>query len=385
MRLEEASTAEYTARDSEDYLCRQLITYLGNKRALLDFIGSGLKIVKNRLGKEKLSCLDAFSGSGVVSRYLKAHASILYSNDIERYAQVINSCYLANKSQLDIPRLSALHGELLSGIEAAMEEWQAERAARGIISRNYAPADDSDIKGGERVFYTSRNAAYLDATRSLIGRIPEADQAFFLGPLLAEASIHANTSGVFKGFYKDSGTGLGRFGGRKADALSRILGEISLPFPLFSDYECEYRVLGQDANSLATELPELDIAYLDPPYNQHPYGSNYFMLNLLVDYREPLDLSPVSGIPAAWKRSAYNRAQEAATALTSLVSSLNARFLLISFNSEGFIGRERMLDILSAVGKVDVLETRYNAFRGSRNLGGREIHVKEFLYLVERC
>jgi len=32
---------------------------------------------------------------------------------------------------------------------------------------------------------------------------------------------------------------------------------------------------------------------LDPPYNQHPYGSNYFMLNLLADYREPADVSAV--------------------------------------------------------------------------------------------
>ena len=43
---------------------------------------------------------------------------------------------------------------------------------------------------------------------------------------------------------------------------------------------------------LAADLPPLDLVYLDPPYNQHPYGSNYFMLNLLVDYRAPLKPSP---------------------------------------------------------------------------------------------
>ena len=45
------------------------------------------------------------------------------------------------------------------------------------------------------------------------------------------------------------------------------------------------RVFQQDAQSLAEELREtgqtLDIAYLDPPYNQHPYGSNYHILNAL--------------------------------------------------------------------------------------------------------
>jgi adenine-specific DNA-methyltransferase len=66
------------------------------------------------------------------------------------------------------------------------------------------------------------------------------------------------------------------------------------------------------------------------------------------------------------------------------VKTLRARFLLISFNSEGFIRREEMEEILRGTGKVEVLETPYNAFRGSRNLRSRDIHVKEYLYIVEK-
>jgi adenine-specific DNA-methyltransferase len=101
-----------------------------------------------------------------------------------------------------------------------------------------------------------------------------------LGPLLSEASVHANTAGVFKGFYKNRHTGVGQFGGSGSDALTRILGRIVLEVPVLSLFECEYEVFQEDANALVHKLRGLDLAYIDPPYNQHPYGSNYFMLNL---------------------------------------------------------------------------------------------------------
>ena len=80
--------------EDPEYLSRQLITYIGNKRALLGQIGGAVEQVKRRLGRDRLRVFDAFSGSGVVSRYLKAHASLLISNDLENYAAVIGRCYL---------------------------------------------------------------------------------------------------------------------------------------------------------------------------------------------------------------------------------------------------------------------------------------------------
>jgi adenine-specific DNA-methyltransferase len=139
-----------------------------------------------------------------------------------------------------------------------------------------------------------------------------------------------------------------------------------------------------DSNIIAGCVDEADIAYLDPPYNQHPYGSNYFMLNLILDYRKPGQVSDVSGIPSDWNRSLYNKRNQALQAFKDLVEKIKAKYLLISFNSEGFILLDEMLAILTKSGKVDVLETKYNTFRGSRNLRNRDIHVKEYLYLVEK-
>ena len=367
--------------EDPSFLQSQLITCLGNKRALLDLVGEGLAVVKERLGKERLDIYDAFSGSGVVSRYFKRHARRLYSNDLESYARAASACYLANREDFPEREYEAVFArmseELGSGALYA-------GGAGGIFSRLYAPADDQDIKAGERVFYTRRNALYLDAARRRIGALPPELRPFFLGPLLSEASVHANTAGVFKGFYKDASTGIGKFGGRKGDALCRILGDIKLERPVLSRFSCDVEVLQGDAAEVASRLPDLDLAYLDPPYNQHPYGSNYFMLNLLVDYEEPEAISRVSGIPRNWKRSAYNRPGEAAAALEALVAALRARFVLVSFNSEGFIAPEEMPGILGRHGRVGVVERKYNAFRGSRNLSGRGLHVSEYLYILEK-
>jgi adenine-specific DNA-methyltransferase len=108
------------------------------------------------------------------------------------------------------------------------------------------------------------------------------------------------------------------------------------------------------------------------------------MLNTLVDYTRPDSVSPVSGIPSNWNRSDYNRSQLAYERLAELVGKLNAKFILVSFNSEGFISREAMISLLEQFGALTILETKYNTFRGSRNLSGRNIHVKEYLYLIEK-
>jgi adenine-specific DNA-methyltransferase len=363
--------------ESDEYLTRQLITYIGNKRSLLAFIGSGLAKAGKKLNKGKLDIFDVFSGSGAVSRYLKRYARKLVVNDIEKYAQVINECYLANKSSVGMEHLKVIHREIADKLKT--------RPLRdGFIHEMYAPKSEDSIVTGERAFYTERNARFLDTARQYLDEADTVDRRYFLAPLLSEASIHANTSGVFKGFYKNSETGIGEFGGKNKDALSRIKGDIEFLFPLFSNFECEVIVHRGDSNKVVDYVDEVDVAYLDPPYNQHPYGSNYFMLNLLVDYIKPRNVSRVSGIPDDWHRSDYNKSKKAHDALESLVEKIKAKYLLISFNSEGFIGWDDMMAMLKKIGKVEVLETKYNTFRGSRNLADRDIHVKEYLYLVEK-
>lgn len=391
---------EYTLESSTEntlFLQDQLITYIGNKRSLLPFIGEAVEQVKKSLGKNKLNCIDIFSGSGIVARFLKQHSQSLTVNDLELYSTLINKCYLANTSTLDMKKLHSLFDNLTFQINQRMNELEQSRKNGtyrhpGFISELYAPDDENNIQKSERCFYTPYNANYLDVARQLIETtVPDEYKPFFIAPLLSEASIHANTAGIFKGFYKNSKTGTGQFGGNGKNALSRILGNIELKFPVFSNFDCSVNIFNDDANLLAAPdgalgSTQFDLAYFDPPYNQHPYGSNYFMLNLIAGYERPdtEKISRVSGIPKDWHRSSYNKRKEVAQVFHNLVKNINAKYVLISFNSEGFISREEMVELLSDCGKVSVLEETYNAFRGSRNLSNRNIHVKEYLFLVAK-
>jgi len=364
-------------REDERYLTEQIITYIGNKRSLLQFITKGIQIVQKHLNKDKLDIFDVFSGSGIVARHFKQYSRLLLVNDLEKYSKITNECYLSNKGEIDIPRLKKTYNELINNIaNSSLKE--------GIITKLYSPENDDNIKNGERVFYTRRNAMYIDTVRNLVENVDNDYKKYFLAPLLSEASIHSNTSGVFKGFYKNKETGVGQFGGSNSDALFRIKGDIALPFPVFSNFSCESVVYNGDSNKVIKEAPEVDLAYLDPPYNQHPYGSNYFMLNLILENKYPKKTSKISGIPENWNRSLYNKKQFALNSLTGLVSEIKAKYVLISFNSEGFITLDEMRNMLKKNGKVKILETQYNTFRGSRNLANRDIHVKEYLYLLEK-
>ena len=67
--------------ENKAFLTNQIITYLGNKRALIGIIEKEVEAISLKLGKEKLVCADLFSGSGIVARMLKRHSSRLIVND----------------------------------------------------------------------------------------------------------------------------------------------------------------------------------------------------------------------------------------------------------------------------------------------------------------
>lgn len=365
-------------KENREFLTTQIITYLGNKRRLIGNIEKEIESIAEKSGKEKLVCTDLFSGSGIVARMLKRHSSKLIVNDLENYSSVINSCYLINKK--DFPK------DEFEYLRKKIEDSCRLEKLPGIISMNYAPQDDDNIKKGERVFYTHQNAVLIDTYRTLIDKfVPDENlRKFFLAPLITEASVHVNTSGVFKGFYKDKNTGIGCFGAAGKNALTRIFGRIELKEPVFSNFESDLEIYQKDTVLLSKELKDLDIAYLDPPYNQHPYGSNYFMLNLILKNKLDVEISKISGITQGWNRSVFNKPYSALKSMEEIVSSLDSKFIVISYNSECFISFDEMSEMLKKYGKLKTVEIAYNTFRGSRNLRNRDIHVSEYLFILEK-
>lgn len=360
------------------FFTSHLITYIGNKRRLLPFLYKGFSKIREKAGKKKLVVFDGFVGSGATARLLKAFASELHVNDLEDYSETLNRTYLANRSEVDIEELER-HINWLNE-----NKLKSKSRKPGFIEKNYAPKNDNDVQAGERVFYTNTNAKIIDNLRRLVDEVPSKYRHFCLASLLVKASIHTNTSGVFKGFHKHNGNG--HFGGRGENALSRIKKEIALDTPEFSDFECPLYVYKQDLNKLVgdNKLPFFDLAYYDPPYNQHPYGSNYFMLNI-INCGKPIEIQDgVSGIAKEWNRSAYNKREAAKKAMDQLLADTRARFIAISYNDEGIIPIDSFKEILSRHGKWELMEQDYNTYRGSRNLRDRDIKVKELLWILEK-
>jgi adenine-specific DNA-methyltransferase len=375
--LQNTMISESSSNHRESFVYQTMLTCIGNKRKLVTHIRKIVEEVAQLLNKPRLNIVDGFAGSSVVSRELSYLAENIYSNDLELYSYLMAQCYLVTPT-----------AEKQSIIRAHIDKMnciaEAGPFTEGIISRLYAPKDTDHIQKGERCFYTRENALIIDTLRQYITDCVEPELATYcLVPLLNKASIHTNTAGVFKGFYKKDDVGC--FGGKGEFALSRIKKPIRLDMPVWNtETNFVAHCSNRDINAWIEDLPDtIDLMYLDPPYNQHPYGSNYFMLNIIAKNEEPAEISNVSGIPANWNKSNYNKHSTAVDSMRHLISTglRKSRYLLISYNNEGIL-READWAVLFAPYTIKKYELTYDTFKGCRNLKDRSDKVVEIMYLV---
>jgi adenine-specific DNA-methyltransferase len=359
-----------------DFVFQPMLTCIGNKRRLLHNVTHIMQDIQTILNKEKLNIVDGFAGSSVVSRELSYFADNLYTNDLELYSYMMAYSCLVKPT---LEQTTKIKNHINQMNQIAINGPYIE----GIISRLYAPQNTNDIQPGERCFYTRENALIIDTLRHYIDNNVEQELMHYcLVPLLNKASIHTNTSGVFKGFHKNGG--IGCFGGKKNTDVSRITKQIEVYMPIWNNESYTPHISQQDINLLIEELPNnIDIVYLDPPYNQHPYGSNYFMLNVIATNKEPAQISNVSGIPVDWNKSNYNYRQKAIKSMEHLLATAlhKSKYVLLSYNNEGIILTEDWDRILHHY-NVKKHEIQYDAYRGSRNLKSRNNKVVEIMYLI---
>ncbi len=360
----------------DEYLTNHLITYLGNKRKLIPHIKEAVVEIQKKLNKQTITAFDGFAGSGVVSRMLKYHSHSLFVNDMEPYSFVINQCYLSNPTPEKRIKINQYIDELN----------QINCTTEGPICKEYSPKETYNVQEGERAFYTHENALIIDSIRNQINQYPKDYFPFLIAPLLVKASIHTNTSGVFKGFHKKNK--IGHFGGKEeVNTESRITKKIILEKPVYSnqDHDCKVHFFKSDINELIDDLPHVDIAYLDPPYNQHPYGSNYFMLNTIYNNEITGELSKVSGIPNNWKKSDFNYKKSALDSMKYLLENIDAKYILLSYNDEGIISKDELIELITSLQYTyELKQIEYNTYRGSRNLKDRNKKVYEYLWIIQK-
>ncbi len=363
------------------YLTDQLIPYIGNKRKLLPLIREAVLLTGVRAG----TFFDPFSGSGVVARLAKTMGFAVVANDWEPYSEWINKACVATNNP---PPFGSL-----GGIEAAFAALNDLPGERGYIATHYCPADDEEFDTRtERMFYTQENGQRIDAMREQIetwwldGKIDEVEKSVLLAPLIYQASYCSNTSGVFKGFHRG-------WGGATKTAWYRIRSYLTLSPPVLFDNGRHNAVLRADASAVAEDV-ECDIAYLDPPYNQHQYGANYHLLNTVALWDKP-PISPcISGngrrdkaaIRKDWRelrRSAYCYRSSAVDAFAELVSKLKAGHILVSYSTDGIMDVREMLSVLAELGALTVIPRRYKRYRVSSQRPSPRPHTVEFVAVVD--
>lgn len=381
----------------EPYLKRQLIAYIGNKRSLLPFLAA----LFLRLHEQRpvTRFLDPFAGSGSVARLGKRLGFSVHANDWEYYAYLLNHVYVA----LDRKRVSSLFSAdggieaVIAGLNELPVSDEPHLSPIRYISRHYAPRStrEADYRR-ERLFYSRENALFIDRVRHEIDlRYPEDpscpdrhdQRAVLIALLLYEAATHANTSGVFKAYHKG-------FGGHGADALGRILAPMELEVPCLVDGLRGCSAGATDA-AVCARAASYDLVYLDPPYNQHQYGSNYFMLNTIARWDRPQvdternsngTLRSKAGIRPDWKatRSGFCSRSTAPRELDRLLNAVDAPRIVLSYNAQGIIPLEQVMAICGRHGHVEIEGTGYTRYRGGRQSLTRRTANHEFALVVHR-
>jgi adenine-specific DNA-methyltransferase len=368
---------------TDDYLTKQIITYMGNKRKLLKHIKEIVINLEEKNGR-KLKIGDGFSGSGIVSRLFKQHSSELYTNDLAGYAKTLNHCFL---TQLNDNESSQL--EKYIDIANKHADNKPKKYLKSYISGNWSPKDQTKITQNDRVYFTYENGIRIDIIRNYINTIPKKYQPFLLGSLLVESSIHNNTNGQFSAYYKNE-DGIGQYGGKKNIDLKRITSPITLKMPVSYTSNSKIHISNMDTNEWVKQIPELDLVYYDPPYNKHPYSTFYFLLDIINNWNNEDEIpSTYRGQQKNWIKSKYNSSVDAEKTFSELISNTPSKYILISYNSGGIIPIERMDSILKQytnVTKIPVTHNTYNRLKGISEYKSKKptTKVNEFFWLVEK-
>ncbi len=290
-----------------------MIKYLGSKRRLVPRIVETIAACE---GVERV--LDAFSGTARVGQALKAAGFRVHANDHNAYAATLAACYVGadrrrvlGEAERLIAELDALDGE---------PGWFTETFC--VRSRYLQPF----------------NGARVDAIRERIAALslPPTLEAVALTSLMEAADRVDSTVGLQMAYLKQW--------------AARSHQPLRLRVPAILDGAGEASALDAAAAAAAFDG---ELAYLDPPYNQHSYLGNYHVWESLVRWDKP----EVYGV--AMKRtdvrdraSDFNRRGRIEGALQGVLANLRARWLVVSFSDEGHLTLDQVRALLGSRGEV---------------------------------
>ena len=314
--------------------------YLGSKARLIGFIRKEILAKVPSIG----IFFDAFSGTGVVAHSFRNYAEKLIANDMLYSNFVVNRAYLSSNSA----------NCALENISKHLSRFSALEPIEGYVYHSY---------GG--TYFSPENAGRIDAVREAIeaiavaGECTEQEKYILLTSLLFAIDKVANTVGQYDAYLKHLGKDV--FDARGKHVIdSNVYKRLRLLLPKI-EIGGHHAVHNEDANALARRVHS-DVAYLDPPYNNRQYIDNYHVLENIMCWKKPPLLGKTLKFERGNLKSAYSRKTTAVEALSDLISNLDCTHVFLSYNNEGIIAHEQLIELLSAHGEPEVVEEEYGVF-----------------------
>lgn len=377
------------------------INYIGSKLSLLDEIRGMLK--KHSVAGGVF--VDVFSGTTIVAQMARQAGFTVIANDWQVYSLVMQRCFLETQGY---PAFATLRAAVpaIDGCDArrarpgfglAPEPGpEAEPLRRVLAFLEDLPAEEGPFfqaycHGGrdERAYFSRDNGGKLTAVRGAIakweaaGYLDPVEAAVLVAAVVETADMLANTASVYGAYLKQV---------KKSAQAAFVL---RLPRLLPPDGRT-HRACQEDAAALVTRLADagqdVEILYMDPPYNQRQYHANYHVLETLARW----DLATFTprgktGLREGQdQRSPFSSSRRVAAAFAELVGGTNARHVLVSYSAEGLLPEADLVALLANKAgdpaRLDLHEIVYKRFRADSDHAQRQYKsdvVREFLFWVE--
>lgn len=307
--------------------------YLGNKYKLLPFI---TKIVTEHCGDFN-SFADIFAGTGAVaSAYINKQ---LTTNDI------LFSNYISNTAWFSPENFD---WDKLVGFISDYNDCKS-------VEENYMTKNFSDTYFSHdicsKIGFIREDIEEKKNSRLINNR----EYAILLTSLLYAMDRIANTCGHYDAWR------------RNGDLSSQVLEMrmLAAEKKLNANNLC----FNTDSNELASSIKS-DVVYLDPPYNSRQYCDAYHLVENVARWQKP----EVFGVAKKMDRTSIKSkycTQSAPKAFDDLISRLDAKYILVSYNNMENKGNDRsnarisdgeILTSLKKRGKVQVFSENYKSF-----------------------
>lgn len=334
---------------------QSLIKYLGSKRVLVPAIGT----LASASGAG--TALDLFTGTTRVAQEFSRRGIRTTAVDLATYSKVLADTYVAlDGNNIDVAE-----------VEAAIAHLESLPSSRGYVTEVFCE--------NARYFHP-RNGVRIDAIRQ---GIEDHYRDTWLYPVLLTSLLEAADR-------VDSTVGLQMAYLKKW--APRAQKPLRMRVPKFTPTRGQ-AILG-DATELVDTLPHVDLAYLDPPYNQHRYYTNYHVWETLVRWDFPEHYGVACKRLDAREdhtKSVFNKKRDMPGALADVIKKVRAHTMILSFNNEGFVPLNDLVEMCETRGEpVEVLTFQSNRYVGARigihNLQGEKVgrvsHTKNKEYLL---